>query len=76
MAAINSLSPFSEVLDTTTLFIEELDVCSDTSVAELVDKLIAKEGQIDVLGKKDKLIRQINYFKGNRKRLSILTRRT
>ena len=35
----------------TTLFIEELDVCSDTSVTELVDKLIAREGRIDILGK-------------------------
>ena len=35
----------------TTLFIEELDVCSDNSVAELVDKLIATEGRIDILGK-------------------------
>ena len=34
-----------------TLFIKELDVCSDESVAQLVQELMDKEGRIDVLGK-------------------------
>ena len=34
-----------------TLFVEALDVCSDGSVTQLVEKLIAKEGRIDILGK-------------------------
>ena len=34
-----------------TLFIKELDVCSDESVAQIVQELMDKEGRIDVLGK-------------------------
>ena len=34
-----------------TLFVEELDVRYDNSVTVLVEKIIAKEGRIDVLGK-------------------------
>ena len=33
------------------LFIEELDVTKDDSINKLVEKILAKEGKIDVLGK-------------------------
>ena len=34
-----------------TLFVEQLDVSKDDSITNAVDKIVAKEGKIDILGR-------------------------